>query len=99
MQMTDFPKAQFRYISNTYQGAVALGVDTGNLTRDRADSLMRDLCKTSWLADNATAYRLWVLGGDPWAQFVKDLVEYTRQVRIYQRNAARVAKKSVDKTV
>ena len=97
--MTDFPKAQFRYIGNTYAGAAALGVDTGNLTRDRADSLIRDLCKTAWLADNATAYRLWVLGGDPWSQFVKDLVDYTRTVRAWERQNAKLAKKSVDKTV
>ncbi|CAB4123053.1 hypothetical protein UFOVP29_212 [uncultured Caudovirales phage] len=92
--MTDFPKAQFKYIGNTYTGAAALGVDTGNLTRDRADSLIRDLCKTAWLEDNATAYRLWVLGGDPWAQFVKDLVDYTRTVRAWERqNAKKAAKK------
>ena len=87
--MTDIPKAQFRYIGNTYAGAVSLGVDTGNLTRDRADSLMRDLCKTAWLEDNATAHRLWMLGGDSWAQFVKDLVDYTRIVRAHERQTAK----------
>lgn len=96
--MTDLPKAQFKYIGNTYTGAVALGMDTGNLSRDRADTLMRALCKTAWVEDNATAYRLWTLGGDPWAQFVKDLAEYTRKVRIHQRAAAKLAKKLVDKT-
>jgi len=91
--MTDFPKAQFNYIGNAYAGAAALGIDTGNLTKDRADSLMRVLCKTTWLEDNPTAYRLWVLGGDPWGQFVKDLVDYTRTVRAWQRKTAKKSAK------
>jgi len=83
--MTDFPKAQFKYISNTYAGAVALGMDPGNLNRDRADTLLRELSKTEWLLDNKTAHQLWILGGDPWFQFIKDLGAYTKQVRTYER--------------
>ena len=89
--MTDFPKAQFKYIANTYAGAVAMGMDPGNLNRDRADTLLRELGKTEWLLENKTAYRLWTLGGDPWFQFIKDLGAYTKEVRNYERQIKKEA--------
>jgi hypothetical protein len=94
--MSDFPKALFANIARTYHGAISIGINPGALNRDRADTLIRDLAKTAWLKENQDVYRMWSLGGDPWFDFIKSVGAYTKEVRAWEREQARL-KKSQDR--
>lgn len=84
--MSDLPKPMFANIGRTYVAAAALGLDTSNLTRDRADTVLRALAKMpGWLELNSDVYKMWVTDLDPWHCFIRDLSAYTKQVRAHTK--------------
>jgi hypothetical protein len=88
----DLPKAQFPYIRRFYEAAIAEGVSPGGLNQDRADTLMRNLCKTTWLEENQDLHRLWLLGGEGWTETIKALRSYSSEVNQAKRAAKSAAK-------
>jgi hypothetical protein len=81
----DLPKPQFSEVGRMYQAVVAAGISAGSLNRDRADTVVRDLAKTTWLKDNMDIYRMWNAGGDVWGQLIKDVKSYSRDVAQHKR--------------
>ena len=84
--MSTLPKPMFANVGRAYVAAAELGLDTGNLNRDRADTVLRALVKKpGWLALNRDVYQMWIAGADPWHCFIRDLGTYTKQVRAHMR--------------
>jgi len=93
--LKDLPKPVFKEIGALYEAAVRAGVSPGQLNRERADHLMRDLCKTQWKDQHPAIHRLWNAGGDTWHQLIKDVKSYTGQVNQHRR-AVKKLKKSAE---
>lgn len=84
--MSDLPKPMFANVGRAYVAAAALGLDTSNLNRDRADTVLRALVKMpGWLELNNDVYHMWIADVDPWHCFIRDLSAYTKQVRAHMR--------------
>jgi len=81
----DLPKARFSEVGRMYRAVVASGISPGSLNMDRADTVVRNLAKTTWLKDNQDIFRIWNAGGDVWNQLVKDVKSYSRDVVQHRR--------------
>jgi hypothetical protein len=88
--MSDLPKPMFANVGRAYVAAAALGLDTSNLSRDRADTVLRALVKMpGWLEQNLDVYQMWMADVDPWHCFIRDLSAYTKQVRAHTKATTR----------
>ena len=88
--MSDLPKPMFANVGRVYVAAAALGLDTSNLSRDLADTMLRALVKMpGWLEQNPDVYRMWIADVDPWHCFIRDLSAYTKQVRAHTKATTR----------
>lgn len=85
--LKDLPKPQFKEIGTLYEAAVRAGVAPGQLNRERADHLMRDLARTQWKEQHLKIYQLWSRGGDTWNQLIKDVKSYSGLVNQHRRAA------------
>lgn len=83
--LKDLPKPQFKEIGALYEAAVRADVAPGQLNRERADHLMRDLARTTWKDQHPAIYRQWSAGGDTWNQLIKDVKSYSGQVNQHRR--------------
>jgi hypothetical protein len=88
----DLPKPTFPYIGRLYQAVVSEGLSAGSLNRENTDTVLRKLCKTTWLEENRDIYKIWMLGGDTWGDLIKDVKKYSAVVNQYKRDAKKTEK-------
>lgn len=74
------PKAPFPEIGRFYEALVTAGVQVGSLNKDRADSLIRILSRTTWKDANQDIYSIWNANGENWNQLIKDVKSYSKAV-------------------
>ena len=82
----DLPKPQFGYVGRLYAAVVAEGLSPTSLNRENTDTVLRKLCKTSWLAENRDIHKLWMLGGDDYGDMIKEVKKYGAVVNQHKRD-------------
>jgi len=81
----DLPKPNFPYIARMYRAVLSQGFNPGGFSMDVADTVVRNLKKTSWANENQDIINLWILGGDNWSSAIKDARNYNGTVNRYKK--------------
>jgi hypothetical protein len=81
----DLPKPSFPYIGRMYHAVISQGFNPGGFSMEVADTVIRNLKKTSWANENQDLIRLWTLGGDNWSTTIKEVRSYSGVVNRHKK--------------